>query len=812
MTDPGGSRVLRRSSGPRRRGRIITLFAILSLALGIAGNVVVFSLIKPSLLEPLPYPEPERIVLLGQRGADQPDLSILSLLSSFRVWADYKERSETLTEWAALNLEHMSIALGDRSLSLMIGSTTASFFRVLGAVPLHGRLFTDGESVEGGARVAVLDWDYWQTAHGGDPDVLGSVLILDGNPYEVIGILPEGFGFITPQVQIWVPLHRDPYAFSRSQRFTMSIARMVPGATMAQVNAEVAQIAENIERENPETFRGWTMDAVNLRTEFPDRHTTLYLRIILGSVLFVLLIVCANITNLLLARNQDRRREIALRTALGASRFRIFRRLIRESLVMAIVGGIGGLALATLVMRVTSERMGEWMPRLWHPSLDVDVALFTVGTTVLCGLVFGLFPAIQSLRENQVDALKEGGGSGSGGGRRRGQVSAGLVVAQIALSLVALGGGSLLTQGFLELMNLDAGFETGTLLTANIELPYWKYGTDDEVLLRYDDLLEGARALPGVESAALVLPLPRDLMASPFPYDLDSRPLPEGVEKPKAIVVNATPGYLETLGVPILQGHFIQDSDRPGAPPVAVINRTLAERRFQDRDPIGEHLTIWSDSREIVGVVADMRQTLFPRLGGGTEEAIYISLLHSVPRSPYLTLRTRGDPLTLAEPVRRMIWGLDPDIPIHTLETLDQFTRRYAGVTEVFNWILGAFGILALLLASLGTYGVVAYSVGQRTHEVGVRLAVGARPQEVVGMIARQGLWMSIVGIAIGALLLIPVVATIGNVLAGMGLAGMDPLTLVVVIATLFIVTLVASIVPATRAATVDPVRVLKAE
>ncbi|MFG1691687.1 FtsX-like permease family protein, partial [Gemmatimonadota bacterium] len=260
------------------------------------------------------------------------------------------------------------------------------------------------------------------------------------------------------------------------------------------------------------------------------------------------------------------------------------------------------------------------------------------------------------------------------------------------------------------------------------------------------------------------------------------------------------------------QGRFIQESDRPGAPPVAVINRTLAERRFPDRDPIGEHLTIWSDSREIVGVVADMRQTLFPRLGGGSEEAIYISLLRSVPRNPYLLLRTRGDPLMLAEPVRRMIWGLDPDIPINTMETLDDFMRRYAGVTEVFNWILGAFGILALLLASLGTYGVVAYSVGQRTQEVGVRLAVGARPREVVGMITRQGLWMSIVGIVVGGIILIPVLAAIRNVVAGFGVGEVDPVTLAVVIATLFVVTLVATVVPATRAATVDPVRVLKAE
>ena len=264
--------------------------------------------------------------------------------------------------------------------------------------------------------------------------------------------------------------------------------------------------------------------------------------------------------------------------------------------------------------------------------------------------------------------------------------------------------------------------------------------------------------------------------------------------------------------MPLLQGRFFQESDRPGTPSVAVINRTLAERRFEGRSPIGERITFRGDSWEIVGVAADVQQTLFPRPGGGSEEAIYLSLTQAAYRGAYLVLRTRGEPRTLAEPLRRAIWDIDPDIPINTVETMDEFTRRYAGTTEIFNVILGAFGILALLLASLGTYGVVAYSMGQRTHEIGVRLAVGARPQEVVGLIAKQGLWMSVVGIGIGALLLIPVVAAISNALAGMGVGGVEPLTLVVVIATLFIVTLVASVVPATRAATVDPVRVLKAE
>jgi len=795
-----------------QRGRVVSLFAIASLALGIAGNVVVFSLIQPTLLRPLPYPDPQRLVLLGQREVGQPDIMMLSLLSSYGVWGDYRERSQTLTDWAALNLTFMNRSLGDRSLSVMAGAVTPGFFRTLGAQTILGRLFRNEEGVEGGPKLVVLDWYYWQNTMGGAEDVVGGVITLDGHAFEVIGVLQEGFEFITPQVDVWVPLQAGPLGYPRDVRWTISLARMVPGATMAQVEAEVTRIAQEIEEEDPESFRGWTMDPINLRTEFPDPHSRLYLGLMAGSVLFVLLIVCANITSLLLVRNQDRRWEIALRTALGAGRLRTFSRLLGESMIMATIGGVAGLGIAWYAMRFTSETMGRWMPRMWHPSLDVGVVLFTVGASVACGLIFGVLPVLQSLRVNQVEALKQGGGSRSGGSRRGAGVRAGLVVAQIALSLVALGAGGLLSRSFLELTKKDPGFETSGILTALFEVPGWSYGTPDEVVLLLEDIRDRAEALPGVISAALIRPLPRDLFVQMEPFFIDGGRVQDTTEAPEAVSLFASPEYLETTGIPLLQGRFFQESDRRGAPWVAVINRELAQRHFAERNPVGQRITARGTRLEIVGVVGDVRQSLFPRPGGRPAQAIYFPMAQAPYMSPYLMVRTTGNPHVLADPIRRMIWDVDPDIPVNSVETIQEFASRYGGMGEVYNVILAVFGVLALLLASLGTYGVVSYAVGQRTQEIGVRMAMGARPREVVGLVARQGVFMATLGVGIGGVLLIPVLSAVERVLAGFGVVQMEPRILVGVAALLFVVTLVAAVIPASRAARVNPVEVLKAE
>jgi putative ABC transport system permease protein len=806
-------RDLRIALRTQRRGRVAHLIAIFSLALGVAGNAVVFSIVSALLFRPLPYPEADRIVVLGEREKSQPDLAILTLTSSLATWADYREQSRTLSGWAAFNPGFMSLSTGDGSVPVRTGAVTPSFFETLGANTVRGRLFTEAEGVPGGPKLALLSWEYWQARAGPEEDLVGTVLTLHGEPYEVIGVLAEGFEFIVSDIEVWLPLQRDPHAAPRQRRNVVSVARMAPDVTMAEVEAEVAIIAERIEREHPDTRGDWTVDALNLRTEIPEPQSRLYMVILQASVFLVLLIACANIAILLLAWSQDRRREIALRAALGAGPLRIFAQLTRESLVMAAIGGIAGLALAAVGIKLIADRyMSSVMPRMWLPSLDTRVVFFTLGITALCGLVFGLFPALQSVRANQVDALKEGRGVGFSGGRRRGRARRALVVAEIALSLVALGGGSVLVQSFLEMKNRDPGFEASTLLTVRFSLPSWKYEDMAGGISVLDRIREGTAALPGALSAALTTALPQDLYPSTDTFRVEGQPIQGAAGSPRAVSIIASPEYLRTFDVPLLQGRFFHESDRADAPPVAVINRTLARRRFPDRSPIGQRIYFRGQSREIVGVAADIRQVLMGGQGEGFAEAVYIPLAQDPLGAAYLVVRTIGDPRSLSEPIRREIAKIDPDVTINTVETMEEYAIKYAVGFDMFNSIFGGFSIFALLLASLGTYGVVSYSVSQRTHEIGVRLALGGRAGDIVAMIAMHGVRLTIVGLLVGTLLLLPVLALIGRLLEDLSLAPVQPLIAVAVAALLFAVTVTASIVPASRAARVDPMRVLKAE
>jgi predicted permease len=806
-------RDLRIALRTQRRGRVAHLIAIFSLALGVAGNAVVFSIVNAFLFRPLPYPESDRIVVLGERETSQPDLAILTLTSSLATWADYREQSRTLSGWAAFNPGFLSLSTGDGSVPVRTGAVTPSFFETLGANTVRGRLFTEAEDVPGGPKLALLSWEYWQARAGQEEDPVGSVLTLHGEPYEVIGVLAEGFEFIVPDIDVWLPLQRDPHAAPRHRRNVVSVARMAANVTMAEVEAEVTVIAERIEREHPETSGDWTVDALNLRTEIPEPQSRLYMVILQASVFLVLLIACANIAILLLAWSQDRRREIALRAALGAGPLRIFAQLTRESLVMAAIGGGAGLALAAGGIKLIADRFASSvMPRMWIPSLDTRVVLFTIGITALCGLAFGLFPALQSIRANQVDALKEGGGVGFSGGRRRVRVRTALVVAEIALSLVALGGGSVLVRSFLEMKNRDPGFEASTLLTVRFSLPSWKYEDVASGVPVLDQIREGTAALPGALSAALTTALPQDLFPSTDTFRVEGQPIQQAAGAPRAVSVRASPDYLQTFDVPLLQGRFFEESDRADASPVAVINRTMARRRFPRRSPIGHRVLFRGESREIVGVAADVRQMLMGGQSEGFEEAVYIPLTQDPTGAAYLVVRTIGDPRALSEPIRREIAKIDPDVTINTVETMEEYASKYVVGLDIFNAIFGGFSIFALLLASLGTYGVVSYSVSQRNQEIGVRLALGGRAGDIVAMIAMHGVRLSIVGLLVGTFLLLPVVALIGSVLEDLALAPVEPLIVVAVAALLFGVTVTASIIPASWAARVDPMRVLKAE
>ncbi len=804
--------VLRFTVPRQRRARVVTAIAVLSLALGIAGNAVVFSLVDSLIHLRLPYAEPERIVLLGQRENTGPDAALASILSALPVWADFRERSRTLTEWAAITLSFMSVSDEDRSVAVMVGSATPSFFRVLGEQTVRGRVFTDLEGAEGGPKVAILSWDYWQNEMGAIGDPLGTVITLDGVAHEVIGALPDGYDFLTPDVGIWLPMQQDPYETSRGTRVAISVARMAPGVTMAQVKREMARIAGELEAEYPETFRGWTMSATNLGTEFPDPQSRTYLAILRASVFFVLLIACANITNLLLARSQDRTREIAVRTALGAGRLQILGQLGRESTLMAVSGGVIGLSLTAVGIRIIGGRFAQlpFVPSLFEPRLDTTVVLFTVAMTLLCALIVGIFPALQSFRVDQVEALKQGRGGG-GGGHRAPRLTAALVVAQIALSLVALGAGLALARSFTDTMNKDPGFEAEGLLAMGVEVPEWKHELPEmtELMERLRERVEG---LPDVVAATLVTPLPKNLIVVKAPLLIAGQVEDVSEALPQAQGVWVSPQFLEAFEVPLLQGRFFEPADRTDAEMVVVVNRALADRHFADRNPVGQNITFLDEPREIVGVIGNVQQGIVPEQGGGFGDVVYLPVAQNPRATYYVVVRSAGAPRSVADAIRAEVRDVDADLAVNTVETMQEYATRYTVTLSLFNDILSAFGVLALLLASLGTYGVIAYSVAQRSQEIGVRMTLGADARTVVAMIARRGLEMTVLGLAIGTVLLVPLMALISNVLRGFALEPVAPLTLVSVGSVLFTVSAIASFVPATRAATVDPVSVLRTD
>ena len=761
----------------QRRARAVTALAVLSLALGIAGNAVVFSLVDSLINLRLPYAEPDRIVLLGQRENTEPDVALASILSALPVWADFRERSSTLTEWAAITMSYMSVSDEDRSVAVMVGSATPSFFRVLGEQTVRGRVFTDVEGVEGGPKVAILTWDFWQNAMGAIDDPVGTVLTLDGVAHEVIGALPDGYDFLTPDVGIWLPMQQNPYETSRSERLAISVARMAPGVTMAQVKQEMAHIAGELETEYPETFRGFTMSATNLGTEFPDPQSRTYLAILRASVFFVLLIACANITNLLLARSQDRTREIAVRTALGAGRLRILAQLGRESTLMAVSGGLIGLSLTALGIRIIGGRFAQlpFVPSLFHPRLDTTTVLFTLAMTLLCALVVGIFPALQSFRVDQVEALKQGRG---GGGHRAPRITAALVVAQIALSLVALGAGLALARSFTDTMNKDPGFEAEGLLAMGVEVPDWKYELPEGAEL-VQRLRKRVEDLPDVVAATLITPLPKNLVVVKTPLLLAGRVEDVGEVLPQAQGVWVSPEFLETFEVPLLQGRFFELSDGVDAEMVVVVNRALADRHFADRDPVGQHIDFLDQPREIVGVIGNVQQGIVPDPGGGFADVVYVPVGQNPRTTYYLVVRTMVTPRAVVDAIRAEVRAVDADLAVNTVETMQEYATRYTVTLSLFNDILSAFGVLALLLASLGTYGVIAYSVARRSQEIGVRMTLGADARTVVGMIAMQGLKMTALGLAIGTVLLVPLMALISNVLRGFALEPVAPMTLV---------------------------------
>ena len=792
-----------------------TLVAVVTLALGIGANTAIFSVIDAALLRALPYRAPGRLVHLWetkrsrdfeQREASYPD---------FLDWR--AQGSEVFEGLAGYTPRPFTLADAGEATRTRGAAVTANFFDLLGVNAAAGRAFVAGEDGLGAKRVAVISHGLWRRRFGGARSAVGREVALDGQAYTVVGVLPADFHFAPlGDAEVWTPLApTSDVAARRYQHWLKVFGRLKDGVTLAGAGAHLSTIASRIERDDPGAHAGVGLRAVELQEEFvgPVRPV---LFVLLGAVGFVLLIACTNVANLLLARSAGRRKEVAVRVALGASRWRVVRQLLTESVLLALAGGAGGLVLAlwgvdVLVALIPAAQLAQ-MPYLQSLSLDRDVLLFACGLSLLTGVLFGLTPALSASRTDLQGALKEGGrgGTGSRGGRRLRDL---LVVAEVALALVLLVGAGLLMKSLVTMLRVDPGFDTRGLLTMRVALPPARYHEEGKATRFYEEVLRRVAAVPGVRGAALTSNLPLAGDGGTGTPQVVGRQTPAS-DLTEAHLRTVSANYFEVLGIPLVRGRAFGERDDVKAPPVLLVNQTYAERVFPGEDPVGRRATFkfTGDMQfEIVGVVGDEKVT---SLDARTTPVVYFhSRQDSYFDSAALVARTdAADPLALASAVRDEVRALDPEVPVFAVQTLEQmvagsraaFMRRYPA------YLTGVFACVALLLALVGIYGVVSYSVAQRTHELAVRVALGARTRDVLRLVLGHGLLLALVGIALGALGALALTRLISGLLFGVSAA--DPGVYLVVALLLAAVALLACLVPARRATKVDPMVALRYE
>ncbi|MEP7343281.1 MAG: ABC transporter permease [Acidobacteriota bacterium] len=785
-----------------------TLIAVLSLALGIGANTAIFSLVDAVLLRPLPFHEPERLVIVWE---DAAKIGFPRNTPAPANYADWKAQNQVFEDMAALNWRSLALTDEGEPEKVETQGVTANFFPLLGVKPMLGRSFTQEEDKEGADRVAVVSYGLWQRRFGGDPALVGKEILLDGQKRTVLGVMPAGFQFMSKDTGLWVPMafNQEDLA-NRGGHYLTVVARMKPGVTLAQASADIAGITKRINQDHP--MHGFELGSVviSLREQLAgDVRTSLI--VLLVAVGCVLLIACANIANLLLSRGAARYREIAVRTALGAGRGRVVRQLLTESVLLAVAGGLTGLLFAWLSFSFLKQIIPASMALNAGVKIDVRIFGFTLLLSLLTGIVFGLAPALQAAKVDLNEALKSGGRTGAGAGHRR--LRGALVVTEIALALVLLVGAGLLIQTFLKLRALDIGVNPENVLTLRTQLPRSKYGELPKRAAFYQQVLERVRALPGVTAAGYGTAVPLTWKGGTSGFTVEGKEQGPGQDANNRQV---TAGYLETMGVKLRQGRFFDEHDDAQSQPAAIINETMARQYWPGENAVGKRFKLGgTDStspwRTVVGVVGDVKEM-------GLEappkaETFYPfqqlpDMLWNMPRD--LTVRTSGDPMSLVAAVRQAVWSVDPAQPISNVRTMDEIMAEEVAQRRIGMTLLAAFAALALLLASLGIYGVLSYAVTQRTQEIGIRMALGANRLAVLRLVMADGLRLAAAGVAIG----LGVSFALTRLMTGLlfGVSASDPRTLAGVTLLLTAVALLACYVPARRATKVDPMIALRYE
>ena len=796
------ARTLRKSPG-------FTLLAILCLALGIATNTTIYSAVYGFLISPLPFPDPERLVVLNEtnlrRGIQRAGVSY----PTFRDYQTQARSFETVGGWVSRSI---TLNDGEEPERLEGASVSATLFPMLGAVPQVGRGFRPEEDRRGAERVVLLGYDLWQRRYQGDRAVVGRSILVNATPHVVVGVMPRQFRF-PDQHALWIPMGSVDDNTARDARFVSVMGRLAPGVSMAQARDELAAISRRLAGDFPRQFDGWSAAPRPLRDWALPGDVKLIVLTMMGAVVFVLLIACANVANLLLARATARQREMAIRAAIGAGRGRIIRQLLTESVLLALMGGALGFLLSFWGVDLIDSAIppDDQLPYYMGYQIQPMVLVYTIGVSVVTGILFGLAPALAATRSNLQSALKEGGRTGSGGARNRLRNT--LVVTEIALSLVLLIGASLFVRSFMNLQTMSGGFDVAPLMTMRVYLPGDAYDPAGAKSRRIQDIIHRIEALPGVAAVTASNNIPLSGGGGFDGVIIEGRREAPG-EEPGIFYAGVTPGWFSTLGVRLVSGRDFTETEGYDSSAVAVVDETMAKRFWPQGNAIGSRFQLARDStRTWFSVIGVSRAIKAEELDDTdpVQPMAFVPYPYMPARSTGITIRVdRGDPASVTPAVRKEIRASDPFLPVFNVMTMAKVRELGFWQYGLFGWMFSVFGGIALLLAAIGVYGVISYSVTQRTQEIGVRMALGAREADVLALVVRQGLTLAAIGIAIGLLVAFAVTRVIRSLL--IGVSPTDPLSFGLFALFLIGIAILASYIPARRAMKVDPLTALRYE
>ena len=798
-----GVRVLLRKPG-------FTVIAVAALALGIGANTAIFSAVNAILLRPLPYDDPERLVWIWQHNLAS---DIQQEPISFPNFSDYREQNQVFEDVAAFTRWRPILTTDGEPERIVGEQVSASLFPVLRVQAAAGRTFLPEEDRPGNNNVVILSHELWERHFGSDKEVIGKTVTLNGAPHTVVGVMPNGFRHPAPDAQrppeLWAPLGMDASLAHRRRDFLDVIARLKPTASIEQARAEMETISARLDQQYPDANAGWGATIIPLHERFVGDVRSAML-VLLGAVAFLLLIACANVANLLLVRLTARQKEIAIRKALGATRGRLVRQFLTESLLLALAGGLLGTLLAVFGINILIALSPGNIPRIGEASLDVRVLGFTLGLSLLTGIIFGLAPALNASNPDLNESLKEGGknpGQGASGGRLRNL----LMVFEVSMALLLLIGAGLMVKSFLRLQQVDPGFNPERVLTVELALPRSKYKEPHQVLPFYNEVVSRIEVLPGVQAAAAVSALPLGGRVAVLNLEIEGRP-----RLPAGHVIGAewqvvSPSYFRTMGIPLLKGRLFTDQDVEGATGVIVINDVMADRYWPNEDPTGKRISLVDAQTgpylTVIGVVGNVRQVTL-------DSEPYPQMYEAYSQNPRwgaaLVVRTSNDPMSIVSAVRTQVSALDRDQPLYNVRSMGDVLADSVSRQRFNTLLIGIFTAVALVLAAVGIYGVISYSVSHRSHEIGIRMALGARQADILKMVIEHGLKLALVGVGLGLVAAFVLTRVMSNLLYGV--SAIDPFTFAIGAIILVGVAVIACYIPARRATKVDPMIALRYE